>query len=95
MVQLVSNSVETQGKRKMGETKEGGEEMLKKDIQKEGVLTSLVEWCYEKTDMDREWRRLQNSPADHNEYYKLKLPRAWEPLDNSGTSPDAEGSTRL
>ena len=25
-----------------------------------------------------QWQRLRSSPADHNEYLKLKLPEAWE-----------------
>lgn len=29
------------------------------------------------------WWRLVHSPASHNECFKLKLPRAWEPWDGS------------
>jgi hypothetical protein len=37
--------------------------------------------------MDQDWRRLVSSPADHNNHFKLELPRAWEPSDSSRTSP--------
>lgn len=40
--------------------------------------------------MDRDWRRLLCSPADRNEYCKLELLRAWEPLDCLGPSPDGK-----
>ena len=40
--------------------------------------------------MDREWRRLSNSPTDHNEFVELELPKAWEPLDNSRSLPFSE-----
>ena len=36
-----------------------------------------------KLKLDRDWRRLLNSPADRNEDPKLELPRAWEPSDSS------------
>jgi hypothetical protein len=36
------------------------------------------------TKIDREWS--VNSSIDCNEYFKLKLPRTWEPLDSLRTS---------
>jgi hypothetical protein len=41
-------------------------------------------------------RRLLSSPANNNESVKLELPRAWEPLASSRSSPvGGEKETRL
>jgi hypothetical protein len=45
--------------------------------------------------MDRGWQKLLNSPAGHNNYYKLELSRAWEPSNNSRPLPDDEGEAPM
>jgi hypothetical protein len=45
--------------------------------------------------MVRGWRRLWNSLANCNEYPKLKLPKAWEPLDSSRALPLGEAKAFL
>jgi hypothetical protein len=47
-------------------------------------------WC-QRSIQSWIWRRLVTSPANQKDSLKLELPGAWEPLDNSGSSPDGEG----
>ena len=47
-------------------------------------------WLQKMIKLDRDWRRSLFSPADRNEYIKLELLRAWEPLDNSRALPFGE-----
>ena len=37
------------------------------------LVKKQMEWWCEAKKMDWEWRRLFYSPADHNEYFKMKL----------------------
>ena len=39
------------------------------------------------------WRRCRSTLAEHNETFKLELPRAWELLDSSQPSQVGEGSS--
>jgi hypothetical protein len=38
-------------------------------------------------------RRLDTSPASHNDPPKLELPGTWAPLESSGPSSNGEGKT--
>jgi hypothetical protein len=51
-----------------------------------GMLVGIknVVWgLSRREDVIRIWRRLVHSPASRYEYFKLELPRAWEPSDSS------------